>query len=127
MAVALAEGAIERLGADVGVGITGVAGPDGGTEEKPVGRVCLCAAERDGARIVRVLDMPGDRDSVRDRSTTVAMHLVRRLLLGEDDDLAAVVRGRRTAGSRLTPRRLPAQPSGSSGAPCALSRHGMRA
>ena len=90
VAVALAEGAIDRLDADVGVGITGIAGPGGATEDKPVGRICLCAAERDGARIVRVLDMPGDRHSVRDRATTVAMHMIRRLLLGDDDVAGSV-------------------------------------
>ena len=83
VAEALADGAIERFGADVGVGITGVAGPDGGTEEKPVGLVCFSVALRGGERITRSVRLPGNRADVRDRSTTVAMHLVRRLLRGE--------------------------------------------
>jgi nicotinamide-nucleotide amidase len=83
VAEALADGAIERFGADVGVGITGVAGPDGGTEEKPVGLVCFSVALRDGERITRSVRLPGNRADVRDRSTTVAMHLLRRLLRGE--------------------------------------------
>lgn len=83
VAEALADGAIERFGADVGVGITGVAGPDGGTEEKPVGLVCFSVALRGGERITRSVRLPGNRADVRDRSTTVAMHLVRRLLCGE--------------------------------------------
>jgi nicotinamide-nucleotide amidase len=83
VAEALADGAIERFGADVGVGITGVAGPDGGTEEKPVGLVCFSVALRGGERITRSVRLPGNRADIRDRSTTVAMHLLRRLLRGE--------------------------------------------
>jgi nicotinamide-nucleotide amidase len=74
----------ERRGTDVGVGITGIAGPGGGTPEKPVGFVCFSVAGPDGA-ITRSANLPGGRFDVRDRSTTVAMHLVRRLLLGESD------------------------------------------
>jgi nicotinamide-nucleotide amidase len=83
VADALADGARERFGADVGVGITGIAGPDGGTEEKPVGLVCFSVSLDSGERISRQLQLPGGRSDVRDRSTTVAMHLLRRLLQGE--------------------------------------------
>jgi nicotinamide-nucleotide amidase len=83
VAAALADGALARFGADVGVGITGIAGPDGGTPAKPVGTVCLSVAEASGARIDRTLRLPGDRQTVRERTTTVAMHLLRRLLAGE--------------------------------------------
>ena len=89
VAAALAEGAREALGADIGIGITGIAGPGGGTEEKPVGTVCLCVAGADGARIERALRLPGGRSMVRDRTTTVAMHLLRRLLRGEHDAAGA--------------------------------------
>ena len=82
VARALAAGAIARLDADVGVGITGIAGPDGGTAEKPVGLVWFAVLHRDGREMVRSLVIPGGRDDVRDRSTTVSLHLVRRLLLG---------------------------------------------
>lgn len=82
VAAALAAGAIARLGADVGVGVTGIAGPEGGTPDKPVGLVWFGVAHRDGRAVTRSLVIPGDRFNVRDRSTTVAMHLVRRLLLG---------------------------------------------
>jgi nicotinamide-nucleotide amidase len=82
VAEALADGARARLGADVGVGITGVAGPGGGTEAKPVGLVCISVAGA-GGRLTRSMNLPGGRADVRDRSTTVAMHLVRRLLVGE--------------------------------------------
>jgi nicotinamide-nucleotide amidase len=88
VARALADGAIARFDAELGVGITGVAGPGGGTEDKPVGLVCFCVAERGGARIERSVQLPGGRVDIRDRSTTVAMHLLRRLLLGERDGQA---------------------------------------
>ena len=54
-------------------------------EEKPVGLVCLSVAARDGARIDRTLQLPGNRAMVRERTTTVAMHLLRRLLDGRSD------------------------------------------
>jgi nicotinamide-nucleotide amidase len=85
VATALADGAREALGASIGIGITGIAGPGGGTEEKPVGTVCLSVTAADGRRLDRRLRMPGDRAAVRERSTTVAMHLLRRLLLGDSD------------------------------------------
>jgi nicotinamide-nucleotide amidase len=82
VAQALALGAIDAFEADIGVGITGVAGPGGGTEEKPVGLVCISVCERGGTRLTRRLQMPGGRSDVRERSVTVSMHLLRRLLLG---------------------------------------------
>jgi nicotinamide-nucleotide amidase len=90
VAEALADGARSRLDADVGVGITGVAGPGGGTATKPVGLVCFSVAGPDGARITRSTRLPGGRGDVRDRSTTVAMHLVRRLLRGEGDRVGGI-------------------------------------
>ena len=81
VAVALAEGVRARFGAELGVGITGVAGPGGGTPEKPVGTVHLCVAGPDG-REARALQLPGSRTAVRERSVTMAMHLLRELLLG---------------------------------------------
>jgi nicotinamide-nucleotide amidase len=85
VAEALADGAAERFGADIGIGITGIAGPDGGTKEKPVGTVCFSVGSREERRITRSTRLPGDRADVRDRSTTVAMHLLRRLLRGEGE------------------------------------------
>jgi len=91
VAEALADGAAARFGADIGIGITGIAGPGGGTEEKPVGFVCfsVCVRRGDGpaARITRSARLPGNRADVRDRSTTVAMHLLRRVLRGETDTI----------------------------------------
>jgi len=81
VAEALASGAAARFDASYGIGITGIAGPDGGTEDKPVGTVCFSVCGPGGARITRRTRLPGNRSDVRDRSTTVAMHLLRRLLL----------------------------------------------
>jgi nicotinamide-nucleotide amidase len=78
-AAAMAHGARERLGVDVAVAVTGVAGPDGGTEEKPVGLVYLHAAGPSG-ELARRLDFPGDRETIRQRSAVAALHLVRRLV-----------------------------------------------
>jgi nicotinamide-nucleotide amidase len=80
VAVALADGARAALRAGVGVGITGIAGPGGATEGKPVGLVWLSVSHRDGRRLTRSVTLPGGRADIRDRSTTVALHLVRRLL-----------------------------------------------
>jgi nicotinamide-nucleotide amidase len=83
VAEALADGARCRLEADVGVGVTGVAGPGGGTEEKPVGLVWISVAGPGEERLTRSVNLPGGRFDVRDRATTVAMHLLRRLLMAE--------------------------------------------
>lgn len=82
VARAMADGARATFGADVGVGITGVAGPGGGTEAKPVGYVCLCVTTSDGVVRERDAVLPGDRADVRERSTDAAMHLIRRALAG---------------------------------------------
>ncbi len=79
VAAAMAQGARARLGADVAVAVTGVAGPGGGTEEKPVGLVHLHAAGPGGERGLR-FDFPGDRDTIRTRAAVAALHLVRRLV-----------------------------------------------
>jgi len=81
VAEALAEGVRAKLGADVGVGVTGIAGPGGGTEEKPVGLVWLSVATADAEPLTRSVNLPGSRADIRDRTTTVAMHLIRRALL----------------------------------------------
>ena len=87
VAEALADGALARFEADTALTITGVAGPGGGTDAKPVGYVCWCAKLRDGSALVRDTRLPGDRAEVRDRSTTVGLHLLRRLLRGEGLDV----------------------------------------
>ncbi|MEA2408988.1 MAG: nicotinamide-nucleotide amidase [Thermoleophilaceae bacterium] len=80
VAEAMAEGALARLDVDTAVAITGIAGPGGGSEEKPVGTVCWAVRLADGRAITRTVRLPGDRVEIRDRSTTVAMHLLRRVL-----------------------------------------------
>jgi nicotinamide-nucleotide amidase len=80
VAEAMAEGALRRFEADTAVAVTGIAGPGGGSEEKPVGTVCWSVKLADGRTLTRTLVLPGDRTDIRDRSTTVAMHLLRRLL-----------------------------------------------
>ena len=85
VAEAMACGAIARFGADTAVAITGVAGPGGGTPDKPVGTVWFAVALRDGPVTTRCVRIPGERPDVRDRSTTVAMHLLRRALIDAGD------------------------------------------
>ena len=82
VAAALAEGARSRFGADVGVGITGIAGPGGGSPEKPVGTVHLCAVGPSSEGLSRSVVLPGSRSAVRHRSVALAMHVLRQLLLG---------------------------------------------
>jgi len=79
VAAAMAEGVRERLGVDVGVSVTGVAGPGGGTEEKPVGLVYFHAATPEGGQ-GGSFSFPGDRDSIRRRAVVGSLHLVLRLL-----------------------------------------------
>lgn len=85
VAFALASGAIVAFSADLGIGVTGVAGPGGGTEAKPVGTVCVTVAGRDGRRMHRTFLLPGDRAMIRQRTTTAALQMLRRMLQGHAD------------------------------------------
>ena len=78
-AAAMAAGAREAFGADGAIAVTGIAGPGGGTAEKPVGLVFLHAEVPEG-HSAQTLQLPGDRDAVRARATVAALHLFRRLL-----------------------------------------------
>ena len=95
VAIAMAEGARERLGADLGVGVTGVAGPDGGTDEKPVGLVYVAVAGR-GEPTVRRCLWPGDRSANKRDSAQAALEL----LLGRADQIEVVHGGRAPATGR---------------------------
>ena len=83
-AAAMAAGGRERLGADLAVAVTGIAGPAGGSDDKPVGLVYLHVAGPDGDRGADFL-FPGDRGSIRRRATVTALHLVRRFLTQSRD------------------------------------------
>jgi nicotinamide-nucleotide amidase len=72
----LADGARQRFGAAIGVGITGIAGPDGGTASKPVGYVCLCVTTDDGTVLARDPVLPGSRAQIRERATDLALQLL---------------------------------------------------
>ncbi len=84
VALAMARGVVERSGVAVGVGLTGIAGPDGGTPEKPVGTVFLASVVPDGVR-QRRLALSGDRQAIRERSVVAALDLLRRHLAGIPD------------------------------------------
>jgi nicotinamide-nucleotide amidase len=87
VAEAMAIGALKRFDADIAVSVTGIAGPDGGSEEKPVGYVCFNARLADGTELARDPVIPGGREDVRERSALVGMHLLRVLLSGSDAPL----------------------------------------
>jgi nicotinamide-nucleotide amidase len=80
VARALADGARAACSTDFGLGVTGVAGPGGGTADKPVGTVHLALSDGGAGRSVK-LDWPGDRELIRRRAVTVALDLLRRRLL----------------------------------------------
>jgi nicotinamide-nucleotide amidase len=83
----MAAGALRESGADIAVSVTGIAGPDGGTVDKPVGTVCLGLASRDGGDVrvtSRVFNFPGDREMIRDRSAKMALSMLRYELIGAE-------------------------------------------
>lgn len=109
VARALADGARKKFGAHVGIGITGVAGPGGGTEAKPVGYVCFCVTTADGAVLARDQQLPGNRSEVRERSSDLGMHLLLRAAdglparLGKPSSQGTISRGRHRNARRRRP------------------------
>jgi len=81
-ATAMAEGVRRRLGADYGLAVTGIAGPGGGTTEKPVGLVYIGSVVK-GVTLVEQIRLPGQRDQVRERAAYAALDLLRRRLRRE--------------------------------------------
>lgn len=79
----MARGARGRFGSDVGAAVTGIAGPDGGTPEKPVGTVCFAVAGPGASETAKLRMFPGDRSIVRRAASLFCLHLVRRQLLAE--------------------------------------------
>lgn len=80
VAIAMADGVRSRAGVEVGVGVTGVAGPGGGSPDKPVGTVAIAASIATGTR-VRTFRFHGERDQVKFQAAQAALDMVRRMLL----------------------------------------------
>jgi nicotinamide-nucleotide amidase len=76
VAAALADGIRRRAGSMIGIGVTGIAGPGGGSEEKPVGTVHIALAHAGGI-VERAVTLPGDRDSIRWQASQVALDMIR--------------------------------------------------
>lgn len=71
----MATGAMALFGADVALSVTGIAGPDGGTAEKPVGTVFICCAHINGTTVVKRCQFKGNRDTVRAKSVETALRI----------------------------------------------------
>lgn len=80
--IAMAQGALAAAGADVAVAVSGIAGPDGGTTDKPVGSVCIALAAKDHIT-ARTLQLWGSRQDIRERTATHALAMIRRYVLGQ--------------------------------------------
>ena len=82
VAEGMARGVAERLDADIGIGVTGIAGPDGGTEEKPVGTVWYAVSYRGDVSASRRV-FPGDRQAIRLRATQAVLHKLFKIVTGK--------------------------------------------
>ncbi len=83
-ACAMALGARDASGADAAIAVTGIAGPDGGTPEKPVGTIWIAAALRQGGCASRLFSFSGSRDMIRRRTAVAAMLFAEARLLGRE-------------------------------------------
>jgi nicotinamide mononucleotide (NMN) deamidase PncC len=72
-----------RANADVGVGVTGIAGPGGAAPGKPVGTVCVGVVTASGVSRVQTYQFPGERAAVKQQASQVALELVRRVIVNE--------------------------------------------
>lgn len=93
VACALAEGIRRRVGSTIGVGITGIAGPGGGSEEKPVGTVHIAVASAAGIK-ERAARFPGDRETIRWQASQIALDMVRLQFLYNGKTAAAPISSR---------------------------------
>jgi nicotinamide-nucleotide amidase len=84
VAAAMADGIRSKTGSSFGVGITGIAGPDGGTPQKPVGTVAIAVVGPDGVAKVRTLSLPGSRSMIKFWSTQAAMDMVRKMIVRDE-------------------------------------------
>ena len=84
VAVAMADGIRAKTGASFGIGITGIAGPDGGTPEKPVGTVAVAVIGPDGGAKVRTLQLAGSRAMIKFWATQAAMDIVRKMIVRDE-------------------------------------------
>jgi nicotinamide-nucleotide amidase len=87
VASAMSAGLLQRTPADLGIAVTGIAGPEGGSEEKPVGTVWISARYRPGEELCRDFHFHGNRDSIRRRSAVAALLLGECALLGVEPSL----------------------------------------
>jgi len=87
VASAMSEGLLEHTPVEAALAVTGIAGPEGGTDEKPVGTVWISARCRHGGHLCRVFHFHGSRDAVRRRSAVAAFVLAECVLLGVEPDL----------------------------------------
>jgi nicotinamide-nucleotide amidase len=82
VARAMAEGALRTAGTDFGMGITGIAGPTGGTPDKPVGTVFIALAQRDAETVCQREKFPTDRETFKELATQTALDMLRRRIFG---------------------------------------------
>ncbi len=87
VALAMAAGARERFGSSIGIGVTGIAGPDGGSPEKPVGTVWVAVDINGDAHAAKAV-LPGDRNEIRYRATQLGLDRMRRAFANESDATA---------------------------------------
>jgi nicotinamide-nucleotide amidase len=87
VASAMSRGLLERTPAEAVVAVTGIAGPEGGTPEKPVGTVWVSARYRKGGHLCKVFHFNGNRDAIRRRSAVAAFLLTECVMLGVEAEL----------------------------------------